>query len=622
MVEITLSKRLIQAFKLSSLQILSEKSNTISLLMPLPIEVKVDNKFCSLLRQTCESLLAQGIDRWELVIGASAQQQKKIANWLCHFLSNVNSNKRRFRLITCQIDNQTKALNIKKLAQDSKGDWVGFAFVGDRFASHFVYECLMRANKRPSVKVIYFDDDILKNISEKQNISGQHRFSRFKPHFKPDFSPDLLYSFNYIGLSFVVKRESLMQVFVGRWQQSLNFSMQLVLALTKNAMQAQSKGASTRPLPSWHNNHPIQHVSQVLRHKALNVVGGSQSFQHETSKSAALEAKRLVSAYLNDMYDIDQVDFVACIKPNVNQVAKLDERGGMRVLWPLPQLTPKVSIIVPTKDHFSILKVCIDSLIAKTTYSNYEILVVDNQTTQTSALKYMANLLKREPRVRVLKYNKPFNYSDMNNQAVAQCDGDVLLFLNNDVEILDGDWLTEMVRHAARAEVGCVGAKLLYPDYTIQHGGVALGMHGVADHMYRGLEDSAEADPYGYLHCVRNTGAVTGAVLAVRRSVFEAVGRFDAKKLPVAFNDVDLCLKAEVAGFRTVWTPYAYLIHHESKTRAPQKVIVKNKKPAQPKIQSHATERSEIVHMKASWGPLLRHKFQALGQRYEPLRFL
>jgi hypothetical protein len=249
-----------------------------------------------------------------------------------------------------------------------------------------------------------------------------------------------------------------------------------------------------------------------------------------------------------------------------------------------------------------------------------------------------------------MRYDQPFNYSDINNQAVARCDGEVLLFLNNDVEVLHGKWLREMVRHAVRPEVGCVGAKLLYPDLTIQHAGVALGMHGVADHMYRGMEDCRESDPYDYLNSVRNPAAVTGAVMAVKRTVFQMVGGFDAIKLPVAFNDVDLCLKAEMAGFRTVWTPEACLIHHESKTRAPRKVMVQKKEQAGKvssaarsktpkkqireeksslvsssivvKVQSHATERSEILHMRESWGKLLKSKFEVLGQRHETLRFL
>jgi GT2 family glycosyltransferase len=437
--------------------------------------------------------------------------------------------------------------------------------------------------------------------------------------------------------------------------------MQLVLGLSqaicaKAPMIAKEDkhrvASSLNRLPAWHDQYPIQHIGQVLRHRDLSKFSGSdgnnisnsnrnsdhpkgketnrnkhtfgsaasQAWLHETSKAALADGKR-VAASLKLGFGSDSCSML-----------------------------PKVSIIIPTKDQFGILKVCLESLLDKTDYPNYEVVVVDNQTTQASALRYLRALPTRDLRVSVMRYDQPFNYSDINNQAVARCDGEVLLFLNNDVEVLDGNWLREMVRHAVRHEVGCVGAKLLYPDRTIQHAGVALGMHGVADHMYRGMEDCRESDPYGYLHCVRNPAAVTGAVMAVKRAVFEAVGGFDAIKLPVAFNDVDLCLKAEMAGFRTVWTPEACLIHHESKTRAPRKVMTKKDGQASKlsptvrsktskkhireehdsvvsssivvKAQSHATERSEIRHMHKSWGKLLKSKFEVLGQRHETLRFL
>jgi GT2 family glycosyltransferase len=600
----------------------SVRTSTISVLVPLPVGRAAGQQVLSLLRCTCMSLLQQGIDRWELVIGVSLDERASLVRWYQGFVQETKVSKCQLRLVGCPVAQDSRELDLGYLIGSAKGDWVGVAFAGDQFAPHFVYALLMRILKRPSVQLLYFDDDVL---------TGNPLISRVYPQFKPDFSPDLLLSYNYIGLSMVVRRARLLALTrQAGWHQSRNFPWQWLLELSRDILNDAigrppretcknlPQGQFPQTLPAWHDVYPIQRIDQVLRHRYLGArTGRGQSARHEQGKAAWLDAKRLVAAFLRRekvpcIVALDRSDSSYLYRP-VNR---------LKLTWTLPDPAPKVSIIVPTKDECTILKVCLHSLLTQTQYPNYEVLVIDNQTTQVSALRYLSGLQASGPRVQVFKYDKPFNYSDINNQAVAHCDGDVLLFLNNDVEVLDGTWLTQMVSHAMRADVGCVGAKLLYPDRTIQHAGVCLGMHGVADHMYRGLEESLETDPYGYLQCVRNTGAVTGAVMAVRRSVFTSVGGFDAKKLPVAFNDVDLCLKAELAGYRTVWTPEACLIHHESKTRAPRKTQGKRNNVGSVKIRSHASEHREIAHMKATWGKLLKTKFHALGQRHEPLRFL
>jgi GT2 family glycosyltransferase len=598
---------------------MQDRNHFISILLPLPTSQWSDIQMQVRFVRTIESLLAQGINRWELVIGVLAQHKPKVTSWLKALILEKSANKSQLRLVVCSLNDlnslstkqttvQTdQGLNLKNLVRAAKGDWVGFAFAGDQFASHFVFECLIHIAKKPMVKMVYFDDDLLK---------GRAVLSRVNPQFKPDFSPDFLLGYNYIGLSFLAKRRKLVEVTNIKWQQSLNFPMQLVLDLSRRLMANEKKYnskhlVSESVLPAWHDKHPIQRVGSVLRHR--DIANGQHS-RHETSNLALLDAKRLVSKHISQF--TESPDSIC-----LNQVQVSNELNkNLKISWPMPKVEPKVSIIVPTKDQYAILKVCLESLLSKTKYHNFEVVVVDNQTTQASALRYLLSLHKREPRVRVLKYDKPFNYSDINNYAVAQTNGEVLLFLNNDVEVLDGQWLNEMVSQTIRPDVGCVGAKLLYPDLTIQHGGVSLGMHGVADHMYRGLTENAETDTYGNLSHIRNTGAVTGAVMSIRRSVFDQIGRFNAKKLPVAFNDVDLCLKAEMAGYRTVWTPYACLIHHESKTRAPRKVSQKQQSSV--KVRSHSTEQSEIAYMKMKWSRLLKSKFRVLANRVEPLRFL
>lgn len=719
---------------------------TVSVLVPLPIGIELEHvpsrKARDSLRRklwrTAQSLMVQGIDRWEMVVGVTAQSRSLVSEWLKEWLPDSRLRKRHFRVETCLVDEHSQSLKLGKLIRASRSDWTGFAFAGDRFAPHFVYECLMRIAQRPHVEMVYFDDDLLKvtvagNMKSTLSIESEsnvpERYTRIKPQFKPDFSPDFLFNYNYIGLSFLAKREKLLNAVSFGFKQSLNFPWQLVLAISGSIVAEHKQQHTGKPLPAWHEQFPIQHIGHVLRHRDVSklmgigsarLVGDSQLTWHETCKDAILAGRELVATSLPEAKvqllssrhrrsspsvtneavtqksaktlsngsiaqpkqspRVVQALNVTWSVSRIKQIMSPPVSAGNSVASPTHQsseaiatasvaigLPPKVSIIVPTKDHCSMLKLCVESILDKTNYPNYELVVVDNQTTQVAALRYLASLERSTENgtaqrchqkrangkgvnhehvpVEVMRYAKPFNYSDINNQAVAASDGEVLVFMNNDVEVLGGDWLTELVSHAIRPDVGCVGAKLLYPDYTIQHAGVSLGMHGVADHMYRGLSESVDTDPYGYLQCVRNTGAVTGAVMAVRRSVFEAIGGFDAKKLPVAFNDVDLCLKAEMAGYRTVWTPHACLIHHESKTRAPRKTALAQKpKPTKctkeirgaaglcgthsgtpvvdAKVQSHATERSEIAHMRKSWGRLLRGKFQVLAHRHEPLRFL
>jgi GT2 family glycosyltransferase len=240
--------------------------------------------------------------------------------------------------------------------------------------------------------------------------------------------------------------------------------------------------------------------------------------------------------------------------------------GVYRHHWPLPAQQPLVSLIIPTRDGHDHLKTCIESILEKTTYHKFEILLVDNQTTCTQTLSLMAELPKASSgRVRVLSYDKPFNYSAINNYAASQAQGELLGLINNDIEVINGDWLSEMVSHAVRPEIGCVGAKLYYPDGTLQHCGVVLGIGGVAGHSHKYFPGAASGY-FSRLRTIHNVSAVTGAALLVKKASFDQVGGLD-EVLEIAFNDVDFCLRIGQLGFRNLWTPFAELYHHESKTR-------------------------------------------------------
>jgi GT2 family glycosyltransferase len=274
------------------------------------------------------------------------------------------------------------------------------------------------------------------------------------------------------------------------------------------------------------------------------------------------------------------------------EVAWATESGRLRPRYQPAEPQPLVSIIIPTRDQAALLRTCIDSILKRTEYQAYEIIIVDNRSQEAETL-HLFNELARDQRVRVLAYPHPFNYSAINNFAVRHARGSLLALLNNDVEVVAREWLSDMVAHASRPEIGCVGAKLLYPDGTVQHGGILLGVAGLAGHAHRHAPGTAP----GYLErlqWVLNVSAVTAACLVVRRSVFDEVGGLDEVGLGTAFNDVDLCLKIRAAGYWNLWSPNAILIHHESKSRGYERTPAKRARLA-----------AEEDVMRRRWGRIL-----------------
>ena len=234
-----------------------------------------------------------------------------------------------------------------------------------------------------------------------------------------------------------------------------------------------------------------------------------------------------------------------------------------RVRYPLPPALPLVSIIIPTRDRADLLGMCLDSLLAKTTYTHYEIIIVDNGSVEASTQALFARLPK--DRVSVIRDDAPFNYSRLNNLAVAQAKGDVICLMNNDIEILTPDWLEEMLSFACQPDIGCVGARLWFPDDRLQHAGVITGLGGVAGHPNKYFP-RGYVGYFGRAILTQSMSAVTAACLMIRRQVWDQVQGLD-ENLAVAFNDVDFCLRVKAAGYRNVWTPHAEMNHHESASR-------------------------------------------------------
>lgn len=260
----------------------------------------------------------------------------------------------------------------------------------------------------------------------------------------------------------------------------------------------------------------------------------------------------------------------------------------------IPEPAPLVSLIIPTKNNAALLRRCLDSIDAKTEYGNYELIIVDNQSDDSETLAYLKGLATR-PKFKILRYDAPFNYSAINNFAVRQANGELLCFLNNDVEVISRGWLSEMAGLALRSETGAVGAMLYFSDDTIQHAGIVLGLGacgagGIVKNVFCGLPRGFSGQG-GRLKFRQNVSAVTGACMILRRSVFEAVGGFDEVNLPVAFNDVDLCLRITDKGFRNVLTPCAELYHYESSSRGDDNTAAKR-----------ARFSNEVLYMRRRWG--------------------
>ena len=239
--------------------------------------------------------------------------------------------------------------------------------------------------------------------------------------------------------------------------------------------------------------------------------------------------------------------------------------GSVKVSWPLPPTRPKVSIIIPTRDRISLLKACVESIIQNTDYPSYEIVIVDNDSAEKETIRYFEEISKID-NLNILKFSGDFNFSAMNNYAVRMSSSKYICLLNNDTEIMAPNWLDELMRYAVRKDVGAVGAKLLYPDGSVQHAGVVLGLGGAAGHAHRNLSND-DRGYFGQAHFAHFVSAVTAACLVVAKEKFEVVGGLDAEGFKVAFNDVDFCLKLERAGWRNVYAPAAVLVHHESKSR-------------------------------------------------------
>jgi GT2 family glycosyltransferase/SAM-dependent methyltransferase len=462
------------------------------------------------LKKAVDSVAGQIYENWELCI---CDDHSTVSN-VFQYLQQRAAGDERIKLNLSEKNGGISDASNRALTL-ATGEFVGFLDHDDELSPAALYEVVKLLQSRPEADIIYSDEDKLQKDGK-----------RCDAFFKPDWSPEYLLACNYV-CHFGVYRKKLVDE-VGGFRPGFEGSQDydLLLRVVEKTRR-------------------VFHIPRILYHWRKTPQSTAAAASAKTYSTDA--GKRAIQEHLDRCGIAGTV--VTNEVPNVYRVR------------PHIKGQPLVSIIIPTRDGVRFLRRCLRSIEEKTTYSNYEILIVDNGSVEAETLDYFRTL-----RHRVLPFEEPFNFSRLNNFAAKQARGGYLVLLNNDTEVVAGEWLSSMLELCQLEGIGIVGAKLYYPDRTIQHAGVVLGLSGgVADHSHKHFSGRS----YGYfgaLKCIRNYSAVTAACMMVRKEVFDAVGGFD-EQLQVAFNDVDFCLRVRDQGYRIVWTPYCELIHHESVSR-------------------------------------------------------
>lgn len=494
------------------------------------------------LRKCIDSVIAQTYRNWELCIANDASTRRHVKA----VLDDYARKEPRIRVIHRAMNGHISLSSNDALAM-AQGEYVALLDHDDELPPYGLLEVARAIVQNPHWKLIYSDED-------KIDEAGR----RYDPYFKPDWNYDLFLSqncFSHLG----VYQTALVRE-LGGFRQGMEGSQDWDLAL--RCIERLQPGE-------------IGHIPRVLYH--WRAIAGSTALGVGEKDYASAAGLRAVRDHLERTHCAAEVEMIA--------------PGRVRVRRSLPDDLPRVSLIIPTRDKVELLRTCIGSILARTDYPDYEILIVDNQSTEPATLAYFSELAM-DPRISVVPFDAPFNYSAINNYAATKLTGSIIGLVNNDIEVDTPGWLREMVSQVVRPDVGAVGAMLLYPDNTIQHAGVILGMHGIAGHLYAGLPRE-HAGQMGRALLVQEMSAVTAACLLVRKAVFDEVGGLD-ERLSVAFNDVDLCLRIRAKGYRNLWTPHAVLYHHESASRGHEDTPEKK-----------ARFSGEVNVMRERWGSAL-----------------
>jgi GT2 family glycosyltransferase len=468
----------------------------------------------ALLREAIDSVREQVYPHWELCIADDASKAPHVRRVLSEYAALDARIKVTYRPERGHI---SRAFNTA--IEAATGELVGFLDHDDLLTPDALFEVAVAINRFPDTDMLYSDED---------KIDEAGVFC--EPHFKPDWCPDSFLSRMYTCHFGVYRRSLLLELNGLRPEFDGSQDYDLVLRLTERTQR-------------------IRHIPRVLYHWRKHA--GSTSGIPDAKPYSSRAAERALEEALER-------------RGEAGTVSERDDCVGVYLARYAISDPKLVSVIVPTRDHGDDVDRCLTSLFAKAGYDRLEVVVLDNGSTDRASLEVF-DRWSREPHVKILRYDVPFNFSRINNYAVAHTTGEYLLLLNNDTEAKSEGFVAAMVEQAQRPSIGAVGALLLYPDDTIQHAGVVIGLGGVAGHSHKNFPLGSN----GYnnmLKAINNYSAVTGACLMMRRNVFDEVGGFD-EELTVSFNDVDLCLKVIRAGYRIVCLPHVQLYHFESRSR-------------------------------------------------------
>jgi len=484
----------------------------VSILIPVTAQTQAIG-----LARALASVRDQAYSQWEVVVAGAPSEDVLVGTATATIFAR-NQPARIVRAVTST--DATVAERLAAACGAASGDFVAVLDPGDAFAPDALYELAAVLNDDPAVDLAYGDEDLL--------AAGERSIM---PFFKPHASPDTLRSRDVVGRGAIVRLRLVREI--GGFRAEFGDAVEYDLMLR----------ASER-------TQAIAHVERVLYHR-----DGVPTFGEAGAR-----------AVMESLVRTDEPGTVSQIEAPI---------PTYRVRYHLRE-RKFVSIVVPTRDHADDLELCLRSIFERSTYADFEVLIVDNDTKDPRARDVIAEWAARDGRVRVLSMPIPFNYSKLNNAAITTARGDYIVLLNNDTEVLTPDWLEAMMEQAQRPAIGAVGASLIFPDRSVQHGGVILGIGGVAGHSHR-FANPDSAGYFGALRAISNYAAVTAACFMVRREAYDRVGGLD-ETLTVAFNDVDFCLRLHELGLRNVWLPHVVLVHGESKSRGSDLGIAKTRR--------------------------------------------
>lgn len=498
----------------------------------------------SFLESALKSVLDQSYENWELCIVDDASTNPEIKRTLTNYAKKDCRLKIKYRQVNGHI-----SISSNDAIKMARGKFLVFLDHDDLLSQDSLSRVAKTLEEKPMVKFIYTDEDKI-----------DHKGKRSSPYFKPDWNPELLLSQNYLCHLTCVEKKVVQKI--GNFRKGYEGAQDWDLFLRATEILDKSE---------------IYHIPEILYHWRKSPKSTAYRL------SAKSYVKKASTKVLQDTISRRGIKGEVII-PNT-------KFHNFYIKREIGNEKPLVTILIPTKDKLALLNRCISSLRELTSYENYEIIVLDNGSEKADTILYLEKFKELE-NCNVINIPGAFNFSKINNEGVSKSNGEIILLLNNDVEIFQEDWLTEIVSHAVRPEIGCVGVKLLYPNDTIQHAGVFLGLGGVAGHAYKHYPKESPG-----LNCrllvSQNFIALTAACLAVKKSIFNEVNGLNEKNLSVAFNDVDFCIKVYQAGYQNLWTPHAVLYHHESASRGSDE----NSKRFQ----------QEIKYMKETWGDVLQN---------------